>query len=131
ALVWGLGLWKHSNDTASANASCKRQVAAANPSPTPTASSSAKPSPTPTPAASSTPVAVPGCTAGGKSEQPPGLVNLGLDLQGGLSVVLQPKPGQKFDQATLQQAANIIGLRIDSLGVAEPDIAVQGNTIQV
>ncbi|MCA1830670.1 MAG: protein translocase subunit SecD, partial [Actinobacteria bacterium] len=49
----------------------------------------------------------------------------------GLSVVLQPKQGQRSDQATLQQAANIISLRIDQLGVAEPDIAVQGNTIQV
>jgi len=54
---------------------------------------------------------------------------LGLDLQGGISVVLAPKQGAKFDSETLGQAVNIIRNRIDSLGVAEPDINRQGNNI--
>ena len=54
---------------------------------------------------------------------------LGLDLQGGISVVLAPKQGAKVEPGTLSQAVNIIRNRIDSLGVAEPDINQQGNNI--
>ena len=54
---------------------------------------------------------------------------LGLDLQGGISVVLAPKQGAKVEEGTLAQAVNIIRNRIDSLGVAEPDINRQGNNI--
>lgn len=76
---------------------------------------------------------------------------LGLDLQGGVSVVLQPK----FDQPqelelseieqnvpeelqitgdideVLDQAVEIIRSRVDALGVAEPEISRQGNNIVV
>jgi preprotein translocase subunit SecD len=54
---------------------------------------------------------------------------LGLDLQGGISVVLAPKKGAKVDSGTLGQAVNIIRNRVDSLGVAEPEISRQGNNI--
>jgi preprotein translocase subunit SecD len=54
---------------------------------------------------------------------------LGLDLQGGISVVLAPKAGFKAESGTLGQAVNIIRNRVDSLGVAEPEISRQGNNI--
>ncbi|MFV0525702.1 MAG: protein translocase subunit SecD [Acidimicrobiales bacterium] len=54
---------------------------------------------------------------------------LGLDLQGGVSVVLQPTG--PADEEALQQTLSIIRSRVDSLGVAEPEIALQGDTIVV
>jgi preprotein translocase subunit SecD len=54
---------------------------------------------------------------------------LGLDLQGGASVVLQPPSGTKSD--TIDQAISIIRSRVDALGVAEPDITRQGSAIVV
>src|SRR6516225_463289 len=52
---------------------------------------------------------------------------LGLDLQGGASVVLQPV--NKVDNGVLGQAIAILRKRIDALGVAEPDISRQGGTV--
>jgi preprotein translocase subunit SecD len=54
---------------------------------------------------------------------------LGLDLQGGISVVLAPKGKVKSD--ALGQAVNIIRNRVDSLGVAEPEVSQQGNNVIV
>jgi preprotein translocase subunit SecD len=54
---------------------------------------------------------------------------LGLDLQGGISVVLAPVGKVKKD--TLDVAVNIIRNRVDALGVAEPQISRTGNTIVV
>jgi preprotein translocase subunit SecD len=54
---------------------------------------------------------------------------LGLDLQGGASVVLQPR--QKVDSGVLDQAIEIIRNRVDALGVAEPEITRQGSSIIV
>ena len=54
---------------------------------------------------------------------------LGLDLQGGVSVVLQPT-GEANSEA-LDQSVEILRSRVDALGVAEPEIARQGNTIVV
>src|SRR3954469_10563592 len=54
---------------------------------------------------------------------------LGLDLQGGASVVMQPK-GQAASDA-LDQAKSIIQNRVDGLGVAEPNITRQGDAIVV
>src|SRR5262245_35695411 len=54
---------------------------------------------------------------------------LGLDLQGGVSVVLAPTGKATGDQ--LDQALNIIRSRVDALGVAEPDITRQGQDIVV
>jgi preprotein translocase subunit SecD len=57
---------------------------------------------------------------------------LGLDLQGGVSTILIPAPGQgDIDEAKLDQTVEVIRQRVDALGVAEPDIARQSETIQV
>lgn len=62
-------------------------------------------------------------TVGGQSPA------LGLDLQGGISVVLQPKTEATSQQ--LDQAITIIRRRVDGLGVAEPEITRQGDFIVV
>lgn len=54
---------------------------------------------------------------------------LGLDLQGGLSVVLQPT--EEVPTGVLKQAEAIIRNRVDALGVAEPDIHIEGKSIVV
>jgi preprotein translocase subunit SecD len=54
---------------------------------------------------------------------------LGLDLEGGVSVVLQPK--NKVDSGVLNQSIGIIRNRVDALGVAEPEITRQGSSIIV
>ncbi|MGQ0832179.1 MAG: protein translocase subunit SecD [Microthrixaceae bacterium] len=54
---------------------------------------------------------------------------LGLDLQGGVSVVLQPT--KKASDEALSQTIEIIRSRVDALGVAEPEIARQGRSIVV
>ena len=54
---------------------------------------------------------------------------LGLDLQGGASVVLQPP--DDTDSESIDQAIEIIRSRVDALGVAEPDIVRQGDTVLV
>ena len=56
---------------------------------------------------------------------------LGLDLQGGASVVLAPAEGAKPSNETLSQAIAIIRQRIDGVGVAEPDITRQGSNIVI
>src|SRR5258706_455973 len=56
---------------------------------------------------------------------------LGLDLQGGTSVVLGVKTGQTATSAQLDQAISIIRRRVDGLGVAEPEITRQGKFIVV
>jgi len=60
---------------------------------------------------------------GGRSPQ------LGLDLQGGVSVVLEPRT--PAGEGVLDQAIEIIRSRVDGLGVAEADISRQGSTIIV
>ena len=55
---------------------------------------------------------------------------LGLDLVGGVSVVLTAPPGT--DQEVLEKTLETIRERVDAVGVAEPDITLQGeNNIQV
>ncbi len=56
---------------------------------------------------------------------------LGLDLQGGVSITLVPAEGQDVDSEILDQTVSVIRNRIDALGVAEPEIARQGDTIIV
>lgn len=58
---------------------------------------------------------------------------LGLDLQGGFSVVLQAKPvnGKVPSDESVEKAKDIIAQRVDGLGVAEPDITRQGKTVIV
>ena len=54
---------------------------------------------------------------------------LGLDLQGGVSVVLEPT--EKADSEAITQAIEIIRQRVDGLGVAEPEISRQDDAIVV
>jgi preprotein translocase subunit SecD len=54
---------------------------------------------------------------------------LGLDLQGGISIVLFPVKGS--DLSALNTAVDVIRNRVDGLGIAEPDVQRQGNTIVV
>ncbi len=54
---------------------------------------------------------------------------LGLDLVGGVSVVLAGPPGT--DEDVMERALDRIRDRVDALGVAEPDISLVGNNIQV
>ena len=56
---------------------------------------------------------------------------LGLDLQGGVEVILQPTEGQDASDDDLDTAVEIIRNRVDALGVAEPDITKQGDNIVV
>ncbi|GAC1314941.1 MAG: hypothetical protein NVSMB16_11710 [Acidimicrobiales bacterium] len=56
---------------------------------------------------------------------------LGLDLQGGASVVLSPVAGKPVPKGALNQAERIIRRRVDGLGVAEPSITRQGPNIVV
>lgn len=56
-------------------------------------------------------------------------INYGLDLTGGVNVVLQAKEsdGNKVTDETLDKAIETIRTRIDSIGVKEPTISKQGN----
>jgi protein-export membrane protein SecD len=54
---------------------------------------------------------------------------LGLDLEGGISIVLTPKAGA--DTSGLDKAVDIIRQRVDALGVAEPDVGREGDSIRV
>jgi len=54
---------------------------------------------------------------------------LGLDLQGGISVVLAPVGD--FKPSSLDVAVDVIRNRVDALGVAEPEISRQGDNIVV
>ncbi len=54
---------------------------------------------------------------------------LGLDLKGGVSVVLQPQG--TVNGATLQEAVNIIDRRVNGLGVSNSDVARQGKDVVI
>jgi preprotein translocase subunit SecD len=55
--------------------------------------------------------------------------SLGLDLQGGISIT--QKPVGAFNTSSLDLAVERIRARVDSLGVAEPEILRQGDAIVV
>jgi preprotein translocase subunit SecD len=55
--------------------------------------------------------------------------SLGLDLQGGASITLQPEGD--YDTVALEVAVEIIRSRVDAIGVAEPEIIRQGDTVVV
>lgn len=55
--------------------------------------------------------------------------SLGLDLQGGASVTLEPQGD--YDADALTVAVEIIRQRVDSIGVAEPEIIRQGDTVVI
>ena len=50
---------------------------------------------------------------------------LGLDLQGGISVILSAPPDTPAEQ--LEQAVEVMRNRIEASGVAEPEISIQGD----
>ena len=56
-------------------------------------------------------------------------LTLGLDLQGGLEVVLKavPPKGHKLTPEDLSRSIDIMRNRIDKLGVSEPEIRKQGS----
>jgi preprotein translocase subunit SecD len=59
-------------------------------------------------------------------------VRLGLDLQGGTSVTLQPRASNDANKITseaIDQAVSIIRQRVDSLGVAESEVTAQGSGV--
>lgn len=51
---------------------------------------------------------------------------LGLDLQGGLSVILTAESEGVIEEGVLEQTVSIIRSRIDALGVAEPEVSIAG-----
>jgi preprotein translocase subunit SecD len=53
---------------------------------------------------------------------------LGLDLEGGVSVQLEgyQTDGSEVTRAEMEQAVSVIRQRVDSLGVTEPEIQIQG-----
>ena len=58
---------------------------------------------------------------------------LGLDLQGGASVILEarPEPGQRVTTEQLDTAVNIIRQRVNGSGVSEAEVVTQGDNIVV
>jgi SecD/SecF fusion protein len=56
-------------------------------------------------------------------------VTRGLDLQGGLEVVLEARPeaGQELTEEDLDRSVEIIRNRVDKIGVSEPEIRKQGD----
>ena len=60
---------------------------------------------------------------------------LGLDLEGGTSVILTPRVAKgsqgKITKDALNQAVTIIRSRVDSFGVAEAEVATAGNNIVI
>ncbi len=56
---------------------------------------------------------------------------LGLDLQGGTTVTLSPKPGQTIKPGAIDQAVEIIRLRVNGLGVAEAEVVKAGDHIEI
>src|ERR1700749_3898514 len=54
---------------------------------------------------------------------------LGLDLKGGVSVVL--KPDTQASAGQLQQAVSIIDRRVNGLGVSNSTVARQGNDVVI
>ena len=55
---------------------------------------------------------------------------LGLDLRGGVSVVLKPTRSN-VSSSSLNKAVDIIRNRVDAIGVAEPDISTQGSNVVI
>ncbi len=55
---------------------------------------------------------------------------LGLDLEGGISVILQAT-GEEVREDVLEQTVNLIRQRIDALGVAEPEVSVFGDNVLI
>src|SRR5690625_2359512 len=68
----------------------------------------------------------PGVWKGGWQPAP----KLALDLEGGTQIILQTttRDGSAIDAAAMEQAREIIGQRVNAMGVSETEISVQGGT---
>jgi protein-export membrane protein SecD len=55
-------------------------------------------------------------------------VRPGLDIQGGIRVLLAPDTGVAIDAGKMDQARQIVDRRVNALGVVEPIVQVSGNT---
>ncbi|HWG83915.1 MAG TPA: protein translocase subunit SecD [Deinococcales bacterium] len=77
--------------------------------------------------ASNLPAKLTGATAELRADAPP-LINLGLDLQGGLRVVMGADPDDVVNPTPeqMERVRTIIENRVNGLGVAEPTVQVQG-----
>ncbi|MED1204757.1 protein translocase subunit SecDF [Heyndrickxia acidicola] len=67
---------------------------------------------------------------GGTTKQIVNKIKLGLDLQGGFEVLYDVQPavkGQKIDRAALSNTVDTLQRRVNSLGVNEPNIQIEGN----
>ena len=67
---------------------------------------------------------------GGTTKQIVNKIKLGLDLQGGFEVLYDVQPavkGQKIDRAALTNTVDTLQRRVNSLGVNEPNIQIEGN----
>jgi protein-export membrane protein SecD len=56
---------------------------------------------------------------------------LGLDLEGGTSVILTATSEEQISEDVLDRTVSIIRQRIDALGVAEPEVTRSGNNILI
>lgn len=56
---------------------------------------------------------------------------LGLDLRGGISITLTPDEGQDYTEEDLADAVDVLRARVNALGVAEPELARQGDNVLV
>lgn len=56
---------------------------------------------------------------------------LGLDLEGGTSVILTATSSEEISNEVLSRTVSIIRDRIDALGVAEPEVTRSGNNILI
>jgi preprotein translocase subunit SecD len=74
-------------------------------------------------------IALPGTTLDAAGIKKDVTVHEGLDLQGGVQVLLQAKPpaGQTIDKDALTGTRNTIERRVNGLGVSEPLIQTRGN----
>lgn len=72
---------------------------------------------------------LPGTTADVSGIKERVTVHQGLDLQGGVQVLLEARPpkGQSVDKGTLDGTRNTIERRVNGLGVSEPLIQTRGN----
>ncbi len=125
AAIWG---------TIAAVADCETETVAASatPTPTPTGSTTATPSPKASPTTSASPSPTATATPAATTKEVctrPLKPHLGLDLQGGISVVLTAQGNA--DAGSIDKAVDVIRNRVDALGVAEPDISRQGNNVLV
>lgn len=130
AAIWG---------TIVAVADCETETVAAKATPSATPTTSATPTPSATPTLKS-PSPTPSSTASPSASPTPSTTtkevckrplkpHLGLDLQGGISVVLTAQGNADTD--SIDKAVDVIRNRVDALGVAEPDISRQGANVLV